>query len=54
VDLLTSLVLTLTLCAIGFYVLYWIVRKAVAHGIRDARVTRAAKPEDTARTAHQR
>lgn len=33
---LTSLILTAVFAAIGFYVLYWVVRKAVAAGIRDA------------------
>ena len=35
-DPLTSFVLAIVLSAVGFYVLYWVVRKAVAAGIRDA------------------
>jgi hypothetical protein len=35
-DPLTSLVLAVVLAAVGFYVLYWVVRKAVAAGIQDA------------------
>lgn len=35
-DPLTSLVFTVVLFAVGFYTLYWVVRKAVAAGIRDA------------------
>lgn len=35
-DPLTSTVFTVVLFAVGFYVLYWVVRKAVAAGIRDA------------------
>lgn len=40
--LLTSLALTVVLAVVALYALYWVVRKAVAHGIRDAR--RAATP----------
>ncbi|MDT3345494.1 hypothetical protein [Microbacterium aquilitoris] len=36
-DPLTSAVLFVTLFAAGAYVLYWIIRKAVAHGIQEAR-----------------
>lgn len=43
-DPLTGLVLAVVLCGAGFYVLYWVVRKAVAAGIRDA----AEMPETTA------
>lgn len=35
-DPLTSLALTVVLTAAGFYVLYWVIRKGVAAGIRDA------------------
>ncbi|MGO3146079.1 MAG: hypothetical protein ACTIJ6_00210 [Leucobacter sp.] len=35
-DPLTSLVFTVVLFGVGFYVLYWVIRKAVAAGIRDA------------------
>lgn len=43
-DPITSLALTLALAAVGFYVLYWTVRKAVAGGIRDARSDAQAQP----------
>ena len=36
-DPLTSAVLFVTVFAAGSYVLYWIIRKAVAHGIQEAR-----------------
>lgn len=35
-DPLSSLALTVTLFAAALYALYWTVRRAVAHGIRDA------------------
>jgi hypothetical protein len=31
-----SILTALTLYAVGLAVLYWVIRKAVAHGIRDA------------------
>jgi len=37
VDSLTSLALTVTIAAVALYALYWVVRRAVAAGIRDAR-----------------
>ncbi|MEN0084985.1 MAG: hypothetical protein AAGC66_09475 [Leifsonia sp.] len=38
-DPLSSLALTVTLSAAALYALYWTVRRAVAHGIRDASAT---------------
>ena len=35
-DPLTSLVFSVVMAAAAFYVLYWVIRKAVAGGIRDA------------------
>lgn len=35
-DPLSSLALTVTLYAAALYALYWTIRRAVAHGIRDA------------------
>ncbi|NUU05891.1 hypothetical protein [Leifsonia sp. C5G2] len=35
-DPLSSLALTVTFAAAGLYALYWTIRRAVAHGIRDA------------------
>ena len=43
-SLLTSLVLQVVLAAVALYALYWVVRKAVAHGIRDARRVEAKVP----------
>jgi hypothetical protein len=40
-NLLNALVLNVTFAAIGFYALYWVVRVAVRHGIRDARAQKA-------------
>ena len=34
-DPFTSLVLSIVATAVAFYVLYWVIRKAVAGGIRD-------------------
>ena len=34
-DPLTSLALTVTIAAVALYALYWVVRRAVAAGIRD-------------------
>ncbi len=46
-DPLTSLVFAVVLVGVGFYVLYWVVRKAVAAGIRDAaRVSEEATQEE--------
>lgn len=36
-DPFTSLALTATIAAVVMYVLYWVIRKGVAAGIRDAR-----------------
>ncbi len=36
-DPLTSAVLFVTVFAAGSYVLYWVIRKAVVHGIQEAR-----------------
>jgi len=36
-DPLTGLALTVTVAAVALYALYWVVRHAVAAGIRDAR-----------------
>ncbi|MDN4598604.1 hypothetical protein [Leifsonia virtsii] len=38
-DPLSSLALSVTLSAAALYALYWTVRRAVAHGIRDAAST---------------
>ncbi|MGO1393400.1 hypothetical protein [Agrococcus casei] len=35
-DPLTGLALSVVFAAVGFYALYWVIRKAVAAGIRDA------------------
>ena len=35
-DPLSSLALTVTFAAAGLYALYWVIRRAVAAGIRDA------------------
>lgn len=35
-DPLTGLALSLVFAAVGFTVLYWVIRKAVGAGIRDA------------------
>ncbi|SEH81446.1 MULTISPECIES: hypothetical protein [unclassified Leifsonia] len=36
-DPLTSLALTVTIAAVALCALYWVIRRAVAAGIRDAR-----------------
>lgn len=36
-DPLTSAVLFIAVFAAGSYVLYWVIRKAIAHGIQEAR-----------------
>ncbi|WP_413354872.1 hypothetical protein [Microbacterium sp. 1P06AB] len=36
-DPLTSAVLFIAVFAAGSYVLYWVIRKAVAHGVQEAR-----------------
>lgn len=38
-DPLSSLALTVTLFAAALYALYWTIRRAVAHGIRDTAPT---------------
>lgn len=38
-DPLSSLALTVTLYGAALYALYWTIRRAVAHGIRDAAPT---------------
>lgn len=35
-DPLTSFFFAIVMSAVGFYILYWVVRKAIAAGIRDA------------------
>ena len=35
-DAITAAVFATTVAAVGLYVLYWVVRKAVSAGIRDA------------------
>lgn len=45
---ITLLVLQAVLLVAGLYALYWIVRKAVAHGIRDARRAEARTPDRVA------
>ncbi|MBN9153731.1 MAG: hypothetical protein J0J05_07095 [Microbacterium sp.] len=44
-DAITAGALSVTLTAVSLYVLYWVVRKAVAAGIRDARADSTDEPE---------
>ncbi|QXT61629.1 MULTISPECIES: hypothetical protein [Tessaracoccus] len=46
-DPLTSIVFTVVTAAVAFYVLYWVVRRAVAGGIRDAASTADIAPGAT-------
>lgn len=44
-DAFSQLALTVTVAAVGLYVLYWTVRRAVADGMRDAARTPSAEGE---------
>lgn len=45
-DPITAGVLSVTLTAASLYVLYWVVRRAVAAGIRDARADPTDGPDE--------
>jgi hypothetical protein len=46
-DPFSGLALTVVLAAAGLYVVYWVVRRAVADGIRDAGDGRGRGDRDT-------
>lgn len=43
-DIVSGIALQVVLVAAGFYVLYWVIRRAVRAGIRDARADAAPGP----------
>lgn len=47
-DPLSSLALTVVFAAVGLYALYWVIRRAVAAGIRDAAAGSGPTGEDRA------